>query len=193
MQRYNSSEHKHNLKSTRDAHAEWNKSERERQILYIITHIWNLIYSTSEPFQRKENHGLGEETCGCLGGEGGSGRDWELGVSDANYCSWNGFTMRSAVQHWELCLDTYFTAWQWEEKVCIHACVTGSPCCTVGKQNKTKQKSTVLQSWHQRHHSLNISNSPKLRCLLVKCKKGSTSWYLKGKIQCVTWKFQIIS
>ena len=26
---------------------------------------------------RKENHGLGEETCGCLMGGGGSGRDWE--------------------------------------------------------------------------------------------------------------------
>ena len=24
--------------------------------------------------------GLGEETCGCLMGGGGSGRDWELGL-----------------------------------------------------------------------------------------------------------------
>ena len=30
---------------------------------------------------KKENHGLGEETCGCLGGGGGHGRDWELGVN----------------------------------------------------------------------------------------------------------------
>jgi len=29
---------------------------------------------------RKENHGLGEETCGCLMGGGGSGRDRELGL-----------------------------------------------------------------------------------------------------------------
>ena len=36
------------------------KSERERQIPYDITYIWNLIYSTNEPFHRKENHGLGE-------------------------------------------------------------------------------------------------------------------------------------
>ena len=30
---------------------------------------------------KKENHGLGEETCGCQGGGGGSGMDWELGVN----------------------------------------------------------------------------------------------------------------
>ena len=30
------------------------KSERERQIPYDITYIWNLIYSTNEPFHRKK-------------------------------------------------------------------------------------------------------------------------------------------
>ena len=33
---------------------------------------------------RKENHGLGEQTCGCPTGEGGSGRDWELGFIGYN-------------------------------------------------------------------------------------------------------------
>ena len=33
------------------------KSERERQIPYDNTFIWNLIYGTNEPFHRKENHG----------------------------------------------------------------------------------------------------------------------------------------
>ena len=37
-------------------------------------------------------HELGEQTCGCPGGEGGIG---SLGLMDANYCSWNGFRMRS--------------------------------------------------------------------------------------------------
>ena len=69
-----------NMGGTRDAHTERSKSERERQIPYGITDIWYLIYSTNERFHRKENHGLGEETCGCPGGEGGSGRDRELGV-----------------------------------------------------------------------------------------------------------------
>jgi len=36
------------------------EKEREKQIPYDITYIWNLIYGTNEPFHRKENYGLGE-------------------------------------------------------------------------------------------------------------------------------------
>ena len=57
------------------------KSERERQIPYDIPYIWDLIYGTNEPFHRKENHGLGEQTCGCQEGGGGSGADWESRVN----------------------------------------------------------------------------------------------------------------
>ena len=39
------------------------------------------MYSTNEPFHRKAMHGLGEQTCGCQGGGGGSGIDWEFGVN----------------------------------------------------------------------------------------------------------------
>ena len=47
-----------------------------------ITYIWNLIYSTDEPFHRKETHGLGEETCGCqeMGEEWDGLMAWESGV-----------------------------------------------------------------------------------------------------------------
>ena len=31
--------------------------------------------------EKKQTHGLGEQTCGCPGGGGGSGMDWEFGVS----------------------------------------------------------------------------------------------------------------
>ena len=47
-----------------------------------ITYNWNLISSTNEHLLRRENHGFGEKTCGCLMGEGGSGRDRSLGLSD---------------------------------------------------------------------------------------------------------------
>ena len=66
------------MDATRDSHTKCSKSERERQILYDITYIWNLIYSTKGPFHRKETHGLGEQTCGCQGGGGG---EWNgLGI-----------------------------------------------------------------------------------------------------------------
>ena len=34
-----------------------------------------------EPLYRKETHGHGEQTCGCQRGRGGSGMDWDSGVS----------------------------------------------------------------------------------------------------------------
>jgi len=71
------------------------KSERERQIPYDITYIWNLIHGTNEPFHRKENHGLGEKTYGCQGEGEGVGWIRSLGLIDADYCLWNGLAMRS--------------------------------------------------------------------------------------------------
>ena len=44
----------------------------------------------SNIWHRKETHGLGEQTCGCQGGEGESGMDWESELIDANYCIWSG-------------------------------------------------------------------------------------------------------
>ena len=41
------------MNGIRDPHT---RSERERQIPYDITHIWNLIYSTSEPNYKKETN-----------------------------------------------------------------------------------------------------------------------------------------
>ena len=78
------------MDGTRDLHIKWSKSERERQIPYGITYIWNLIHGTNVPFHRNENHGHGEQTCGCWGGGGGNGMDGNLGLIDADYCLWNG-------------------------------------------------------------------------------------------------------
>ena len=37
-----------NMNATRDYHTKWSKSERERQIPYDITYLWNLKYDTNE-------------------------------------------------------------------------------------------------------------------------------------------------
>ena len=59
-----------------------NKSDRERQIPYDITYIWNLIYGTNEPIYRKEtNSGTWRTDLWLPRWGGGSGMDWEFGVS----------------------------------------------------------------------------------------------------------------
>ena len=37
-----------NMDGLRDYHSKWSNSERERQILYDITYMWNLKYDTNE-------------------------------------------------------------------------------------------------------------------------------------------------
>ena len=43
-----------NMDATIDYHTKWSKSERERQIPYDITYMWNLKYDTNEPIYKTE-------------------------------------------------------------------------------------------------------------------------------------------
>ena len=38
----------------RDDHTKWSKSDREAQISYDITHMWNLKYDTNELIYKRE-------------------------------------------------------------------------------------------------------------------------------------------
>ena len=40
----------------RDYHGKWSKSERERQIPYDITYMWNLKYDTNELIYETETN-----------------------------------------------------------------------------------------------------------------------------------------
>ena len=41
-------------------------SQKERQIPYDITYIWNIKYGTNEPiYKQKQTHRPREQTCGC--------------------------------------------------------------------------------------------------------------------------------
>ena len=43
-----------NVNGPRDSHTKWSKSDRERQILYDITYMWNLKYDTNELIYKTE-------------------------------------------------------------------------------------------------------------------------------------------
>ena len=43
------------IDTAKDSHTKWSKSERERQIQYNITYIWNLKCGTNEPICRTES------------------------------------------------------------------------------------------------------------------------------------------
>ena len=76
-------------------------------------------------------------------GVGGIG---SLGLMDANYCSWNGFTVRSccvALRTMSRYLHHNTTMGGKNMYIYIYMCVTWSPCCTVEK--KLLIKITVLK------------------------------------------------
>ena len=43
-----------NIDATIDYHTKWSKSEREKQIRYDITYMWNVTYDTNEPIYETE-------------------------------------------------------------------------------------------------------------------------------------------
>ena len=51
------------------------KSERDRQIPYDITYMWNLKYDTKELIYETKMDSQTEQTCDCHGGEG-MGEGW---------------------------------------------------------------------------------------------------------------------
>ena len=70
------------MNGPRDYHAKWSKSERERQISYDITYMWNLKYDTNEPIYEQETDSQTQRTDLWLPrGEDGGGVEWEVGMS----------------------------------------------------------------------------------------------------------------
>ena len=74
------------MTATRDYHTKWSKSERERQMSYDITYMWNLKYGTNEPiYKRKRIHRHGNRLVVAKEEAGGEGRTGGLQLVDADY------------------------------------------------------------------------------------------------------------
>ena len=53
--------------------------------------------------ERKRTHRHGEKTCGCQGGAGGSGMDWDLGGCRFKLLLWSGWVMRLSIAQGTIC------------------------------------------------------------------------------------------
>ena len=63
------------MDATRDYHTKWGKSERERQIPYDITYMWNLKYGTNERIYKTEIDSDIENRLVAAKGRRGGGRE----------------------------------------------------------------------------------------------------------------------
>ena len=56
------------MNGPRDYHTKQSMSEKERQIAYNITYMWNLKYDTNQHiYETKQTHRCREQTCVCGG------------------------------------------------------------------------------------------------------------------------------
>ena len=76
-----------NVDATRDSHTKRSKPEREGQIPYGITYMWNLKYGTNEPMYKTETDSQTWRIDLWLPRGRGEGMGWtgSLGLVYANY------------------------------------------------------------------------------------------------------------
>ena len=70
-----------NMDGPGDYHTKWNKSDRERQIPYGITYMWNLKYDTNEPIYETETDSQRTDLWLPRGRGVGKGKNQEFGIS----------------------------------------------------------------------------------------------------------------
>ena len=62
-----------NMVGPRGYQTKWSQSDRERQILYDVTYMWNLKNNTNEYTKQKQTHRLRKQTYGYQRGKVGRG------------------------------------------------------------------------------------------------------------------------
>ena len=72
-----------NMNRPRDCHTKWSKSDREGQISYDITYMWNLKKMVQMKLltKQKQSHRCRKQPYGYQEGKGGwGGINWETGI-----------------------------------------------------------------------------------------------------------------
>ena len=87
-----------NIDGPKGYHTKWRKSERERQIPYSITYMWNLKYDTNELTNKIETQ---TERTDLSLPRGWGGMEWESGISRCKllYIEWIN---NKVLLYWEL-------------------------------------------------------------------------------------------
>ena len=122
-----------NMDATRDYHTKWSKSEKERQIPYDVTYMWNLKYDTNESIYETESGAQRIDWWLPRGGVWG-GMEWETGVSRCKlvYIEWTNTRSYCTAQGtivnilWETI--SYFQMENMKKNVYVY--ITESLCCT---------------------------------------------------------------
>ena len=116
----------------RDCHTK--RSEKERQISYAMTYMWNLKCDTNEPIHKTETDSQTSRTDFWLprGSCSGGGVEWEFGVSRCK------LLYRKQISNKVLCVaqGAIFnilrkTVTEKNMFKCTYICLTESLCCTV--------------------------------------------------------------
>ena len=64
----------------------WGESDREGQVWYGVTYVWNLKNKLVNITKQKQTHGYRKQTGGCQWGEGrGEGQEKDRGLRGTNY------------------------------------------------------------------------------------------------------------
>ena len=122
----------------RDYHTKRSKSERERQIPYNITYIWNLIMTQMNISTKQKQTDI-ENRCVVVKEEGrGGGMDWEFGISRCKLL-YTGYINNKVLQYSTGNYIQYPVINHNGKEYIYIICITESLCCTAEINNIVNQ------------------------------------------------------
>ena len=121
------------MNGTGDSHTKWSKSEEKdkHHMISPICRIWNMA-PMSLYTEQKQNLKHREQTCGCQGGGGGTGRDWEFEISRWKLLYLEWISNEVLLYNTGNCIQSLVIEHDRREyeKKNIYICMTESLCCT---------------------------------------------------------------
>ena len=116
------------------------KEKDKYPMISLVCGDWGMA-QTNLPTEQKQTHSHWEQTCGCQGGGGESGMDWEFGVGRCKLLHLerisNEVLLYSTGNYIQSLVIEHDGIW---EKECVYICITGLLCCTAEIDNIVNQR-----------------------------------------------------